>query len=136
MTEAKKKRVLLLVPAITYRATDFVAAARRLGLDVVIGSDGALPLGGQPVVRVDPDDPGASAQRLKSTIGPVDSVVAVDSQMLPLAARLAAELGLAHNPVASVEAAADKAMQRRAWMAHGVSQPAFRILPRMPMMRR
>ena len=129
MIEAKKKRVLLLVPAITYRATDFVAAARGLGLDVVIGSDGALPLGGQPVVRVDPDDPGGSAQRLKSTIGPVDSVVAVDSQMLPLAARLAAELGLAHNPVASVEAAADKSLQRRAWMAHGISQPAFRILP-------
>ena len=129
MIEAKKKRVLLLVPAITYRATDFVAAARRLGLDVIIGSDGALPLGGQPVVRVDPDDPGGSAQRLKSTIGPVDSVVAVDSQMLPLAARLAAELGLAHNPVASVEAAADKSLQRQAWMAHGISQPAFRILP-------
>jgi biotin carboxylase len=129
MIEAKKKRVLLLVPAITYRATDFVAAGRRLGLDVVIGSDGALPLGGQPVVRVDPDDPGGSAQRLKSTIGPVDSVVAVDSQMLPLAARLAAELGLAHNPVASVEAAADKSLQRQAWMVHGISQPAFRILP-------
>ena len=129
MIEAKKKRVLLLVPAITYRATDFVAAGRRLGLDVVIGSDGALPLGGQPVVRVDPDDPGGSAQRLKSTIGPVDSVVAVDSQMLPLAARLAAELGLAHNPGASVEAAADKSLQRQAWMAHGISQPAFRILP-------
>jgi biotin carboxylase len=129
MTEARKKRVLLLVPAITYRATDFVSAAQRLGLGVVIGSDGALPLGGQPVVRVDPDDPVASAQRLKSAIGPVDSVVAVDSQMLPLAARLAAELGLAHNPVASVEAAADKSLQRQAWTAHGISQPAFRILP-------
>ena len=60
MTDITGKRVLLLVPAITYRATDFVAAAQRLGLDVVIGSDGALPLGGQPVVRVDPNDPGAS----------------------------------------------------------------------------
>lgn len=128
MIDIAGKRVLLLVPAITYRATDFVAAAQRLGLDVVIGSDGALPLGGQPVVRVDPDDPGVSAQRLESTLGPVDSVVAVDSQMLPLAARLAAELGLAHNPVASVEAAADKALQRQAWAEHGVSQPAFRIL--------
>jgi biotin carboxylase len=129
MTAATAPRVLLLVPAITYRATDFVGAAHRLGLDVVIGSDGALPLGGQPVVRVDANDPGGSMQRLRSTIGPVDAVVAVDSQMLPLAARLAAELGLAHNPVAAVEAAADKARQRRAWAEHGVSQPAFRILP-------
>ena len=66
MTDITRKRVLLLVPAITYRATDFVAAAKRLGLDVVIGSDGALPLGGQPVVRVDPDDPGASAQNSRA----------------------------------------------------------------------
>ena len=37
-------RVLLLVPARTYRATDFLTAASRLGLDLVVGSDGALPL--------------------------------------------------------------------------------------------
>ena len=36
MTDTKAKRVLLLVPAITYRATDFVSAAKRLGLNVVI----------------------------------------------------------------------------------------------------
>lgn len=128
MTGIAARRVLLLVPAITYRATDFVAAARRLGLEVVIGSDGALPLGGQPVVRVDPDDPAASAHRLRVTIGPLDAVVAVDSQMLPLAARLAAELGLAHNPVTAVDAAADKSLQRQAWAKHGILQPAFRIV--------
>lgn len=128
MIDLNGKRVLLLVPAISYRATDFVNAAHRLALDVVIGSDGALPLGGQPVVHVDPEDPGASAQRLVGTIGQVDSVVAVDSQMLPLAARLAAKLGLAHNPVEAVEAAANKAAQRQAWAEYGVAQPAFRIL--------
>ena len=42
MTGAKAKRVLLPVPAIAYRTTGFVAAAQRLGLDAVIGSDGAL----------------------------------------------------------------------------------------------
>lgn len=36
-------RVLLLIPAQPYRATDFPAAARRMGLTVVVGSDGALP---------------------------------------------------------------------------------------------
>jgi hypothetical protein len=41
-------RVLLLVPARTYRAADFLLAAARMGLDLVIGSDGALPLGGRP----------------------------------------------------------------------------------------
>ena len=41
-------RVLLLVPARTYRAADFLAAAGRMGLDLVVGSDGALPLGDRP----------------------------------------------------------------------------------------
>jgi hypothetical protein len=40
-----RPRVLLLVPARTYRAADFLLAAARMGLDLVIGSDGALPLG-------------------------------------------------------------------------------------------
>src|SRR5436190_6152233 len=62
-------RVLLLVPARTYRAADFLTAAARLGLDLVIGSDGALPLGSIPVVRADPADPGRSAARLVAAAG-------------------------------------------------------------------
>src|SRR5207248_2812817 len=38
-------RVLLLVPARTYRAADFILAAERMHLDLVVASDGALPLG-------------------------------------------------------------------------------------------
>jgi biotin carboxylase len=124
----KGKRVLLLVPPITYRATDFVDAAKRLELDVIIGSDGALPLGGNPVVRVDPGDLDGSVRRLLSTVGRLDAVVAVDSDMLPLAARLGGALGLAGNAPDAVAAAADKAMQRRLWAKAGVAQPGFQIL--------
>ncbi len=125
---AKGKRVLLLVPPITYRATDFVVAANRLGLDVVIGSNGALPLGGNPVVNVDPDDVGGSVRRLLLAVGRVDAVVAVDSEMLPLAAELGAALNLPGNPPDAVVAAADKAIQRRLWLAAGVAQPQFQIV--------
>ena len=121
------KRVLLLVPPITYRATDFVLAANRLALDVVIGSNGALPLGGNPVVNVDPKDVGGSVRRLLSTVGGVDAVVAVDSDMLPLAAELGAALNLSGNPPDAVAAAADKAIQRRLWAAAGIAQPRFQI---------
>ncbi|MEJ2373864.1 MAG: ATP-grasp domain-containing protein [Pseudolabrys sp.] len=124
----KGKRVLLLVPAVTYRATDFVLAARRLELDLVIGSDGALPLGGQPVVHVDAGDPSTSSQHVLARVGALDAVVAVDSQMLGLAAEIAATMGLPHNPVGAVAAAADKAAQRCLWARSGVSQPAFRIV--------
>src|SRR6266487_3973272 len=119
-------RVLLLVPARTYRAADFLAAAARVGADLVIGSDGALPLGGLPVVRT---DPGRSASRLVTAAGQVDAVVAADTPMLALAAAVAARLGLAHNPVEAVVAATDKTQQRRRCADAGIAQPAFRIVP-------
>ena len=114
-------RVLLLVPARTYRATDFLVAASRLGLELVVGSDGALPLSHAHVVRVDPQDVEASADRLVARCGPVDAVVAADTPMLVLAAAVAARMGLPHNPVEAVRAAADKAQQRRCWAAAGVA---------------
>jgi len=127
--EVTVARVLLLVPARTYRATDFLVAASRMGLELVVGSDGALPLGGHPVVRVNPNDPQGSVARLVAESGAVDAVVAADTPMLVLAAAVAARLGLPNNRVEAVRAAADKATQRRRWAAVGVAQPAFRIVP-------
>ena len=122
-------RVLLLVPARTYRATDFLTAASRLGLDLVVGSDGALPLGGRPVVAVTPGDAERSADRIIASTGPVAAVVAADTPMLVLAAVIAGRMGLPHNPVDAVTAACDKAAQRRRWTAAEVAQPAFRVVP-------
>ena len=122
-------RVLLLVPARTYRAADFLAAAGRMGLDLVVGSDGALPLGGHPVARVSPGDPAGSADRIMALGRRFDAVVAADAPMLTLAAVLAERMGLPHNPVDAVIAAADKAEQRRRWAGAAVAQPAFRIVP-------
>ena len=122
-------RVLLLVPARTYRAADFLLAAARMGLDLVVGSDGALPLGGRPVIPVNPGDPDASVRRILARSGPVAAVVAADTPMLVLAAAVAARMGLPHNPVEAVRNATDKARQRQRWAAAGVAQPQFEIVP-------
>jgi biotin carboxylase len=122
-------RVLLLVPARTYRAADFLLAAARMGLDLVIGSDGALPLGGRPVIPVNPADPDRSASLVTARCGPVAAVIAADAPMLELAAAVAARLGLPHNPAEAVRNAADKARQRQRWAAAGVPQPRFEIIP-------
>jgi biotin carboxylase len=125
-------RVLLLVPARTYRAADFILAAERMRLDLVVASDGALPLGGRPVIPVSPADPEASVRRILARAGPsnsVDAVVAADTPMLVLAATVAARMGLPHNPADAVRAATDKAAQRRCWAAAGVPQPSFRLVP-------
>jgi len=121
--------VLLLVPARTYRAADFLLAAARMGLDVVIGSDGALPLGGRPVIAVNPADLDRSASLITARCGPVAAVVAADTPMLELAAAVSARLGLPHNPAGAVRKAADKARQRQQWAAAGVPQPGFEIIP-------
>ncbi len=121
--------MLLLVPARTYRAADFLAAAGRMGLELVVASDGALPLSGRPVVHVSPEDIEDSADRIIARAGRVEAVVAADTPMLTLAAEVAARMGLPHHPVAAVAAAGDKAVQRRLWAAARIAQPAFRLVP-------
>lgn len=123
------RRVLLLVPARSYRAADFMLAATKMGLDLTVASDGALPVGGQPVIPIRPDDPNRSAERITSSSGPVDAVVAADAPMLHLAAAVATRMGLPHNPVDAVLAASDKTRQRELWAAAAVPQPRFTIVP-------
>jgi len=121
-------RVLLLVSASTYRAADFILSAERMGLDLVVASDGALPLG-RTVIPARSADLDASVRRILTLAGSVDAVVAADTPMLVLAATVAAAMGLPHNPVDAVRAATDKAAQRRRWAAAGVPQPSFRLVP-------
>ena len=90
------------------------------------------PWADKPVVQVDPDDPGASVASPSRDGRPSRCGGRRRRQMLPLAARLAAELGLAHNPVEAIVAAADKAMQRRLWAEPASLSPPFRSSPPMP----
>ncbi len=128
-TAGAPPRVLLLVPARSYRAADFLLAATRMGLDLIVASDGALPLGGRPVIPVSAGDPEQSASRIMARTGPVDAVVAVDTPMLVLAATVAARMGHPHNPAGAILAANSKARQRLSWEAAGVAQPRFEIVP-------
>ena len=123
------RRVLLLAPARSYRTADFMLAATRMGLEVTVASDGALPVGGGPVIGVRSDDVEFSLERIMSRCGPVAAVVAADATMLVLAAAAAARMGLPHNPVDTLLAASDKARQRQQWAAAGVAQPRFTIVP-------
>jgi biotin carboxylase len=123
------RRVLLLVPAHTYRAADFLLAAGRMGVDLIVGSDGALPLGGGPVVPVHPSDPDGAVRRVLDRAGPVTAIVAADGPMLLLAAAMAERMGQPHNPVEAIRNAARKDRQRLRWAAAGVPQPRFAIVP-------
>lgn len=125
------KRLLLLMGAETYRAPDFVAAARRLGVDLVVGTD--TPTGAEALsparnlVLPFHDPPGATdsivaAHRVK----PFHAVVSVDDSALVLAAGASERLGLRGNPAESTASAANKAVFRDILRAANLAGPWFR----------
>ena len=115
-------RVLLLLPSGTYKAPDFLDAARRLGVDVVVASETEQTLAeamGDRALVVDLSDPAGSAQRVVALAArfPLDAVVAVDDQGLLIAALAAKELGLPANDPEAVGRTRNKAAMRAALAA-------------------
>ena len=126
-------RLLLLLPSSTYRAADFVAAARSLGAETVIASDHRLAIA--PALQteslvVDFSRPQRAAERIVAHCRqePVDAIVPVDDEGVEAGALAASELGLAHNPVTAVAATRNKGTLRRALAAGGLPQPSFRLV--------
>jgi biotin carboxylase len=130
-------RVLLLLPSGTYKAPDFLDAARRLGVDVIVASETEQTLAdamGDRALVVDLADPSASAKKIiaLASRSPLDAVVAVDDQGLLIAALAANDLGLPANNPEAVRRTRNKAAMRAALAARGgdLLQPAFRVLAR------
>jgi biotin carboxylase len=128
------KRLLLLVPTRTYRTEDFVAAAGRLDVELVVASEQpstlseALP---DTLLTLPFHDPAAAVARIRAYAArrPLDAVVPVDDATTVVGAALAEALGLRAGGVAAVSATRDKALMRRRLAATGVPQPAFQVLP-------
>jgi len=124
---------LLLLPTATYRAADFLAAAARLDVEVVVASEHrqamADSMGDRAVVvpmgdvRVAVDVIAALHER-----HPLDAVLAVDDQGLMVAAAASQHLGMAHNPTDAVAATRDKAALRARLAASSVPQPDYRVV--------
>lgn len=126
-------RVLLLLPTETYRAKDFLAAAERVGVDVVVGCERRQAMAdamGDRAVVVPLGNLGAAVEIIAAVHDrrPLDAVLAVDDQGLVVAAAAAARLGLPHNPVEAVAATRDKAALRARLAAAAVAQPDYRVV--------
>jgi len=125
-------RLLLLLPTSTYRAGDFLQAARALGAEVVVASERRQALAGVMGHRAltvnckNPDEAADSIARLAAR-KPLDAVVAVDDEGVLVAALAGQRLGLAHNPPDAAARSRDKAAMRRALEEAGVPQPEFRM---------
>ncbi len=122
-------RLLLVLPSSTYRAPDFLAAARAVGAEVVIASEEQQTLlTPERFVRIDLCDPQASAEQIAENGIDVDAVIGVDEQGVLFAAHLAALLDLPHNPPRAVATTRDKALTRIVLTDAGLDQPAHRLV--------
>lgn len=127
-------RVLLLLPTTTYRAPDFLEAAKHLGVDVTVASEQPSTLEAlnpAGLLALDfRDHAGAAAKAAElSRSHPIAAVVGVDEDTAVVAAAIAKALGLPSNPPEAAEAARDKAALRRLLNAAGVPNPRSRVFP-------
>lgn len=115
---APLKRVLLLLPTTGYRNDDFVAAARKLGIEIVAAANYCHRLapswGLPPIMALHFDQPEQAADTvLREIDGALDAVLAVDDSGVELAALLSERLGLPGNPAHAVRRVRDKLAFRR-----------------------
>ncbi|GAB4332698.1 MAG: ATP-grasp domain-containing protein [Dehalococcoidia bacterium] len=125
---------MLLIPSESYRAPDFMEAAAKLGVEVVVGTDEASPLEElRPgkVAAFNFADPEAGADQIEAFAErwPLDTIFAVDDAGTRLAAHASRRLELPHNPVAAVEATRNKALLRERLAGAGVPSPPYWVVP-------
>ncbi len=128
------KRVLLLLPTTGYRNQDFLAAAKKLDVEIVAAADYCHQLapswGLAPIMALHFDRPQQAADAVMREIGgKLDAVLAVDDSGVELAALLAERMGLSGNPAQAVRRLRDKLAFRRLLQEQEFLCPEFHHLP-------
>ncbi|MEI7704628.1 MAG: ATP-grasp domain-containing protein [Deltaproteobacteria bacterium] len=129
-------RLLLLVPTQSYRADDFLAAARRLGVPVLVGTDRCHRIedafgATEGLLSIDYRKPEEAAEEIvrAAALEPIAGLVPGDDGTAVIAALAAERLGLPRNPPAAARRTASKLAQREALGAAGLPVPWFRAFP-------
>ncbi|MYC75955.1 ATP-grasp domain-containing protein [Candidatus Poribacteria bacterium] len=125
-----KPRVLLLLPTRTYRATDFLEAALKLDVEVVVASEEAATttdLSPRHTLVLDFSAPTAATQTIVefAKTYPIAAIVGVDDDTTLLATTASEALGLPHNPINAAKATRNKYLLRHTLATNGVSVPAY-----------
>ena len=129
----RRKRILLLMPTKTYRASAFLAAAQNLPIEPVIGSERRQAL--------QPFTPGKTVtlnfRQLQTAVKqieefsnsfPLDAILPVDDETILLAALAAKELGLPYNSITACKAVTEKHTLRTMLNKSGLPSPDFQVL--------
>jgi biotin carboxylase len=124
-------RLLILASAHTYRLEPFLAAARRLGVEVTLGLDvpPAHTASKESFLGLDFRDVDRSIQQAQAYAvrRRLRAVLPTDDATVTLAAHLSEALDLPHNAVEAAEAARDKHLMRQMFARAGLPTPWFRL---------
>ncbi len=128
---SEKPRVLLLLPTRTYRATDFLDAALKLNVEVIVASEEPATtanLSPRDTLVLDFRNPTTATQTITeyAETHPITAIVGVDDDTTMLATIASAALGLPHNPVSSAKATRDKYLLRQTLAKNGVPVPNYK----------
>jgi biotin carboxylase len=126
--------LLLLVPTTSYRLDDFRAAAKRLGVPLVVGSDRCHRIeetfgADESLLSLDYRRPARAAVQIARAAKerPIRGIVAASDPTAVIAALAGERLGLRRNPPEAARRAANKHALRLAFAEAGVPQPAFAL---------
>ena len=127
-------RLLLLASKLGYQTRSFAEAAKRLGVDVTIGSDRCHQLDdpwSDGAVPLHFEQPEQAAQRLAEAVRttPVRGILALGDRQTATAAYTARILGLRYNSPESVENCRSKLRQREVLRDAGLPVPEFFSFP-------
>lgn len=121
------KRCLLIAPKHSYRIAAYLRAARELGVELVIASDGKDSLVQELAagIHIDFDDAPSSLQTICAFArqSPLDAILPSDDRSVPLSAAVAAQLHLPHNSNTTAETSRRKDLSRQCLRAHGLNIP-------------
>jgi biotin carboxylase len=128
LTGSAARRVLLLLPTNTYRAADFLAAADRLGIEAVVGSEQRQALeevapGRSLALAIQRPEEAARQIAAFAAERPLHAVIPTDEATAIVAALACEGLGLPHNPPDAARAAGRKDRLRAILAAAGVRAP-------------
>ena len=129
MTERSRARLLLLAAPTSYRVGAYRAAAARLGVELLVGSEGEHSLISQSRngFRVFLQDFEATLECVRNEIKcrPFNGVIAADDSTVELTSRVARAIGLRHNPPKAALVSRRKDLGRQALLAAGLPVPKF-----------
>ena len=125
-------RILVIAPHGSYRTSAFITAAHRLGVKVLLVSEGKHSIVSDYArgLHIDPTDEAAALELILAEAAnePVAAIVATDDSTTGLAAQAARQLGLPHNPPSAVQLARRKDKARACLSSAGLPVPEHRCI--------